>query len=64
MFEKFGEMDSYKEINDLAEAMFNEGDLESIKILAEETEYRNMQISTYPEIYLTCVMRNPQPWGN
>ena len=27
MFEKFGEMDSYKEINELAENLFNEGDL-------------------------------------
>lgn len=48
MFEKFGEMDSYKEINDLAEAMFNEGDLESIKILAEENG-----ISEYADLYIS-----------
>ena len=36
MFEKFGEMDSYREINELAENLFNEGDYESIKVLAKE----------------------------
>ncbi len=36
MFEKFGEFDSYKEINELAENLFNEGDMDSIKALAEE----------------------------
>lgn len=36
MFEKFGEFDSYKEINELAENLFNEGDYESIKVLAKE----------------------------
>ena len=36
MFEKFGEMDSCHEINELAENLFNEGDTESIKIVAVE----------------------------
>lgn len=36
MFDKFGEFDSYKEINELAENLFNEGDLESIKEVAKE----------------------------
>lgn len=36
MFEEFGEFDSYKEINELAENLFNEGDYESIKVLAKE----------------------------
>lgn len=36
MFEKFGEFDSYTEINVLAENLFNEGDIESIRALAEE----------------------------
>lgn len=36
MFEKFGEFNSYTEINELAENLFNEGDLESIKIVAKE----------------------------
>lgn len=36
MFEKFGEMDSYKEINELAENLFNEGDVESLRDMAKE----------------------------
>ena len=34
MFDKFGEMDSCKEINELAENLFNEGDTESIKAMS------------------------------
>lgn len=36
MFDKFGEFDSYEEINELAENLFNEGDFESIKAVAKE----------------------------
>lgn len=36
MFEKFGEISSYQEINELAENLFNEGDIASIKALAKE----------------------------
>lgn len=36
MFEVFGEFDSFGEINETAENMFNEGDYESIRILAKE----------------------------
>ena len=36
MFEKFGEMDSFGEINELAENLFNEGDVESLKVMARE----------------------------
>lgn len=36
MFDKFGEMDSFEEINELAENLLNEGDLESIKEVAKE----------------------------
>lgn len=31
MFDQFGEFDSYKEINILAENLFNEGDLDSLQ---------------------------------
>lgn len=48
MFEKFGEMDSYEELNELAENLFNEGDLESIKVLAEE----NGIPKDYAEMYI------------
>lgn len=36
MFDKFGEFNSYKEINELAENLFNEGDTESLKAMAKE----------------------------
>lgn len=36
MFDKFGEFDSYEEINRAAEAQFNEGDMEAIRVIAEE----------------------------
>lgn len=36
MFEKFGEFNSFGEINELAENLFNEGDTGSIKALAKE----------------------------
>lgn len=36
MFDKFGEMDSFGEINELAENLFNEGDIESLKVMAKE----------------------------
>lgn len=36
MFDKFGEFDSYTEINELAENLFNEGDTDSIKEVAKE----------------------------
>ena len=36
MFDQFGEFDSYKEINILAENLFNEGDLDSLQTMAKE----------------------------
>ena len=36
MFDVFGEFDHFEEINELAENLFNEGDTESIKIVAVE----------------------------
>ena len=36
MFEKFGEFDSYEEINRAAKAQLEEGDLEAIKTITEE----------------------------
>ena len=49
MFDKFGEFDSCEEINELAENLFNEGDTESIKVIAAENgiseEYAEMYIA-------------------
>ena len=36
MFDKFGEFDSYEEINRAAKAQLEEGDLEAIRTIAEE----------------------------
>ena len=36
MFEKFGEMSSYTEINELAANLLQEGDIDSLKELAKE----------------------------
>ena len=36
MFERFGEMNSFQEINELAENLFNEGDIGSLKAMAAE----------------------------
>ncbi len=36
MFEKFGELNSFEEINELAERLFNEQDFQSLKALAKE----------------------------
>ena len=48
MFDKFGEMDSYQEINELAENLFNEGDKDSIRVMANE----NGIPKDYVEMYL------------
>lgn len=49
MFDKFGEMNSYEEINELAENLFNEGDLASLKEMAKENgiaaEFADLYIS-------------------
>lgn len=49
MFDKFGEMDTFGEINELAENLFNEGDTASIKTMAKE----NGIDKEYVEIYLS-----------
>ena len=48
MFDKFGEMNSYKEINELADNLFNEGDQESLKEMAKE----NGITQEFVEMYL------------
>lgn len=52
MFEKFGEMDSFEELNELAENLFNEGDIESIKIMAKE----NGIPEDYAEMYIDRII--------
>ncbi len=49
MFDKFGEMSSYKEINTLAENLFNENDIKSLKEMAKE----NGIAEDFVELYLS-----------
>lgn len=49
MFEKFGELNSHKEINELAENLFNEGDTESIKAMAKENGIQSEFVQMYLE---------------
>ena len=57
MFERFGEFDSYKELNEAAEGQFNEGDEESLRILAAENGIRRKSwICICREKYRNCVM--------
>lgn len=47
MFEKFGEFDSFEEINGLAENLLNEGDIESLKTMASENGIQNDFVEMY-----------------
>lgn len=47
MFDKFGEMDSYKEINELADNLFNEQDINSFKELAAENGIEECVVALY-----------------
>lgn len=47
MFEKFGEFDSFGEINELAENLFNEGDTDSIKAMAAENGIPEELVEAY-----------------
>lgn len=47
LFEKFGEMNSYKEINELVENLFNEGDFKSIKVVAKENGIEEEIVDLY-----------------
>ena len=51
MFEKFGEFDSAEEMNELAQNLFNEGDIESIKALAAENGLGGWTVDNYIEEY-------------
>ena len=49
MFDKFGEMNSFGEINELAENLFNEGDAESLKTMAKENGLQSDFVAMYLE---------------
>ena len=64
MFDKFGELNSYTEINELAEKLFNEGDEKSLREMAEENgilkEYMDC---IYRENSQHCVISSLQLLG-
>lgn len=47
MFEKFGELNSFGEINELAENLFNEGDIASLKEMAQENGIQSDFVEMY-----------------
>lgn len=49
MYERFGEFNSYEEINQCAEGLFNEGDFDSLRVMAGE----NGIPEEYVQMYLT-----------
>lgn len=49
MFDKFGEMNSAEEINELAENLLNEGDMESLEAMARENGIQMEFIMAYQE---------------
>lgn len=56
MFEKFGELSSFEEINELAENLFNEGDTDSLKVMAKENGIQEDFVEMYlkGEIPVPC----------
>lgn len=49
MFDKFGEMDSADEINELAENLLNEGDMDSLEAMAKENGIPMEYVLAYKE---------------
>ena len=47
MFDKFGELNSFGEINELAENLFNEGDTKSLKAMARENGIQKEFVEMY-----------------
>lgn len=47
MFEKFGEMNSAEELNELAENLFNEGDFDNLRQMAKENGIPSEYVETY-----------------
>lgn len=47
MFDKFGELNNCEEINELAENLFNEGDIDSLKVMAKENGIQEDFVEMY-----------------
>ena len=55
MFDKFGEFDSVEELNETAKGLLNEGDIESLKELADENGIDEEDVQDYIEGYSECL---------
>lgn len=55
MFDKFGEMDSYQELNELAENLANEGDFDSLKAMARENGIHKDFVEMYINGDIPCL---------
>ena len=49
MFDKFGEFDSSEELNKAAEGLLEEGDIESLKIMAAENGIDTADVEDYSD---------------
>ena len=49
MFDKFGEFDSSEELNKAAEGLLEEGDIESLKIMAAENGIDTADVEDYED---------------
>lgn len=47
MWDRFGELDGYQDINELAQNLFNEGDLDSLKAMEKENGIGNDFVAMY-----------------
>lgn len=47
LFDRFGEFDSYKELNESAAGLKEEGDIESLKVLAKENGIGDYEVEDY-----------------
>lgn len=59
LFEKFGEFDSMEELNMAAEGLKTEGDIESLKALAEENGIDPEDVEDYVDDLTVSLVSNP-----
>lgn len=55
MFEKFGEFDSAEELNAAAKGLFDEGDVDALRKLAEENGISNDEVEDYLDKYTSTL---------
>lgn len=55
LYEKFGEFDTFQEINELADNLFNEEDFDSIRVLAKENGIEQDFVEMFLEGEIPCL---------